>query len=142
MVKLSDIEHAFLFVNWSDGGNTAVLQKSTGRIFYSSELGDVDEVDDLDQLDQEGLDWDDMIEIPRKSELDLGQHLVFRFAQNRLPGEYDRVRRIFSRRGAYSRFKQFLDERDLLQSWYDFENEAEKQALLEWCQENGIEVSA
>ena len=43
--------------------------------------------------------------------------------------EFNRVQQIFSRRGAYRRFKDFLEQKDLLQDWYDFENQREEEAL-------------
>ena len=48
---------------------------------------------------------------------------------------------IFRRAGAYSRFKYFLEERGLLQQWYDYENAVQREALQEWCEENGIKLS-
>ncbi len=48
---------------------------------------------------------------------------------------------MFRKKGAYGRFKHFLESNDMLQTWYDFENEQEEKALREWCKENGIEVS-
>ena len=61
-----------------------------------------------------------MKEIPHKNDLDLGQALVFEFAASHLPDEYDRVRDIFRRRGAYGRFKDLLDSKGLLETWYRF----------------------
>lgn len=139
MVKFGDIEDAFFFVSGSDGESTAFLQKSTGRVFCRSETGDLDEIEAAG-IDEADMDADDWVALPGKHDLDLGQRLVYRFASERLPQEYDRIRAIFSRRGAYARFKDFLAEKEMLQSWYDFEQEAEKQALLQWCRENDIAV--
>ena len=114
--------------------NTAILDKSTGRIYYHSDMTDDDEIpDDL---------WDSgsTVEIPHKNDLDLGRQLAFDFAGSVLPDEYEHVRDIFSRRGAYSRFKDFLESKDLLQEWYDFENKAQEEAIRNWCKENEIEL--
>jgi hypothetical protein len=136
MIEFSDIEIAFSFVSSdSYGMHTAILNKDTGQFYYRSEMGDFDEIDEAD------LNWDHCIEIPHKNDLDLGQELVFEFVERHLPEEYDRVLQIFRKRGAYGRFKGFLESRGLLQSWYDFENQQEEQALRQWCKENGIEVS-
>ncbi len=43
-------------------------------------------------------------------------------------------------RGAYRRFKDFLEQKDLLQSWYDFENQRDEEALREWARDNKIEL--
>jgi len=45
------------------------------------------------------------------------------------------------RKGAYSRFKGFLESGDMLKSWYRFENDREQQALRSWCEENQIPLS-
>jgi hypothetical protein len=47
---------------------------------------------------------------------------------------------IFSRRGAYRRYKDLLEQKGLLDEWYDFEQQRTRQALLDWCEENGIEL--
>ena len=54
---------------------------------------------------------------------------------------YDEVRHIFSRRGAYRRYKDLLVRRGALDLWYDFSNKAEEAGLREWCAENGIELT-
>ena len=63
------------------------------------------------------------------------------FAREFLPDEYDEVRHIFSRRGAYHRYKELLVQRGALERWYDFSNKAEEAVLREWCAENGIDFS-
>jgi hypothetical protein len=135
-VSFSDIEDAFLFVGSAPyGTNSAYLNVETGQIFYQSELADIDEIG------EEEMDWDQMIEIPHKNDLDLGQSLVFEFVETNLPDDYGRVRDIFGRRGAYGRFKEFLAAKDLLETWYRFENEREQKALRSWCEENAIPLS-
>ena len=81
------------------------------------------------------------ISIPDKRELDLGKPLVLDFAREFLPDDYDEVRHIFSRKGAYRRYKDLLVHRGALERWYDFSNKAEEAALREWCVENGIDLS-
>lgn len=135
MINFSDIEDAFLFVSSAGYGmNTALLDKDTGELYYRSEMGDMDEIDD-------DVDLENCITIPHKNDLDLGQELVFEFVQNHLPDEYERVRHIFRRPGAYGKFKNVLASEGLLQAWYDYENQQEKQALQKWCEDNGIEIS-
>ncbi len=126
MPTFSDIESAFSFVSSAPYGmNTALLRKDTGEILYCAPLSDVDEISDK----EEELNWDACIEIPHKNDLDLGQKLVFEFVEENLPGAYERVRNIFSKGGAYSRFKELLNTCGLLQAWYDFENQRQEQAL-------------
>jgi len=132
--KFEDIELAFEFVNSApECEHEAVVCKDTGRILYQSDFGDLHEID-------EDEDSEDCVQVPHGNDLDLGQHLVWAFVEDRIPNEYDRVRAMFRRSGAYRRFKDFLDERDLLEAWYEFENQSQKKALREWCRDNDIEL--
>ncbi len=60
------------------------------------------------------------------------------FASLRLQEQIDLVHAIFSRRGAYGRFKDLLAEKGLLKEWYAFENNRTREALVEWCAEEGL----
>jgi Uncharacterised protein family (UPF0158) len=135
-ISFADLQEAFLFVNFGDPGeNEAYLDRQSGKIYCHSAYGDNDE-----EL-PEDIDDEKYIVIPDKRELDLGKPLVLDFVSQFLPDDYDAVRRIFSRKGAYGRYKDLLAERGALERWYDFENKAEEAALREWCAENGIELS-
>ena len=136
MIRFNDIQDAFSFVSSAGYGmHSAVLCKDTGQILYRSEMGGIDEIGEEDR------DWDACISIPHKNDLDLGQHLVFEFVQIHFPDEYDRVRQIFRKRGAYGRFKDVLESKQLLETWYEFETQREQQALQQWCMENEIAIS-
>lgn len=136
MIKFSDIQDAFFFVSSAGYGmHSAFLCKDTGKSFYRSEMGDFDEMDDED------LDLEKCIEIPHKNDLDLGQSLIFEFIQMHLPDDYDRVRQMFRRPGAYGQFKDLLDSKRVLEIWYAFEKQREEEALRRWCTENEIELS-
>ena len=136
MNKFSDIQEAFLFVSAGPQGmHTAILCRATGEIRYRSEDGD------LDEIGEEEIDWNAWVEIPHRNDLDLGQNLVFEFVESALPSDYERVRQIFRKRGAYRRFKDFLESKGLLDRWHDFENQRQEQALRQWIQENDIELS-
>ncbi|HDH97620.1 MAG TPA: hypothetical protein ENF70_00605 [Deltaproteobacteria bacterium] len=112
-----------------------MLCKDTGQIFYVSEEAGIDEIGEQD------IEPKNSIEIPDKYELDLGQRLVFEFVEMYLPDEYHRVRQMFRKRGAYSRYKRFLQSRGMLDAWYEFEKQREERALRQWCKDNGIELS-
>src|ERR1700758_2012020 len=135
-VSFSDLQLAFEFV--SSGGigeNEAYLDRRSGKIYWHSEFGDNDEElhDDIDDKKD--------ISIPDNRELDLGKPLVLDFAREFLPDDYDEVRQIFSRRGAYRRYKELLGRRVGPERWYDFSSKSEETALRRWCAENGIELS-
>ena len=78
---------------------------------------------------------------PTRTSLPGDQVILTRPAREFLPDDYDEVRHIFSRRGAYRRYKDLLVRRGALDRWYDFSNKSEEAALREWCTENGIELS-
>lgn len=134
-IKYDDLETAYLFTSYSDPeSNVAVIDKRTGEIKYWSEF----ENDEFEYPKE--FDSDDYLWIPHKYDLDLGTNLVFDFVAEFIPEHYDRVQSIFSRKGAYSRYKDFLDSIDMLDKWYEYQNRRIKEALLEWAAENGLEV--
>lgn len=133
--KLSDIELAFDQSTMGFEGDVVYLCKSTGRAYYVSEFGDSDEdlPEDLD-------DNEEYLALPDKDELDLGSRLVHRFIRETAPALSDEVRAIFSRKGAYRRYKNFLIDHGMLDQWHAYENEQTTAALKTWCRENGIDL--
>jgi hypothetical protein len=79
--------------------------------------------------------------VPGKRDLDLGKPLALDFAREFLPNDFDEVRYIFSKRGAYQKFRTLLIRRDVLERWYDFESKTTECALREWCELNSIELT-
>jgi hypothetical protein len=135
-VKYEDLELAYDFVNSGTfGDHSALLNRSTGQIYWSSESGD------LDEISEEMWESDDALEIPRKEDLDLGNRLVFRFVDSHAPDDYGRVRDMFNRRGAYARYKEFLASKGLLEKWYAYEADAQERALRDWAGENGVKMT-
>jgi len=134
-IKFQDIENAFYYANVDPSLlNEAWVNKKTGEILYETELEDIDEEFPA------ALDSEDFIEIPHKYDLELGTRLVFDFVAQFIPEKYDDVHYIFSKKGAYRRFKNFLTSLYLLDKWYQFEEQKTKEALLEWCKDNGLDV--
>ncbi len=134
MVTFGGVQDAFFFVNSAEYGmHSAILCKDADQVFYSSELGGIDEIND-------DLDCDKFVRIPYKSDLGLGRELALEFAAEHLADEYQRIQRIFQSRGAYGRFKDLLEYKGLLQSWYDFENRREEEVLRQWCEDEGIDL--
>ncbi len=135
MATFDEIDEAFFYVSSAEYGmHRAFLCLDNGEIYFRSEW------DDPEDEDEDEFDCDHFIEIPHKNDLNLGQALVIEFAEKNLPDDLDLVRSIFERRGAYRRFKKLLDERGLLQIWYDYENTSQKEALRAWIRENRIEL--
>lgn len=115
-MKYSDVEDAFMFVSMSPPEeHYAYLNNETGETYYVSSIGDSDELPaDIDENDK-------YVSIPHKNDLNLGRDLVFDFISANLPDEYDRVRLIFSKKGAYARLKELLESKGQLEGWYKFE---------------------
>jgi hypothetical protein len=135
-VRMSDLLDAFMFVSADQTlGNSARVNRSTGEVHWNSDT-------DSELFPQpEGIEDDEKyIELPSPRDLDLGRRLVMRFAAERLEKHYDKIEAIFSRKGAWRRYKDFLAHVGALDAWYEYESEAEEKALREWCAENGIEV--
>ena len=136
-VKYFDIELAFDFVSSQPRfTNEAFVSKATGEIYFVSAFGDSDE------LPEDIEDADKYITLPHKNDLDLGIVLVREFVWQRIPDQAEQVERIFSRKGAYARFKDFLDRLGLLKDWYSFQAAQTESALKRWCAEQHIDLEA
>lgn len=113
----------------------AYLNKETGDVYHVSEIGDSDELpNDFDESEK-------YVSIPHKNDLGLGRNLVFDFVADNLPDEFEEVQSIFGSKGAYARYKDFLESKGQLRAWYDFENKAMERALRDWCSSNEIELA-
>ncbi|MFQ3224993.1 MAG: hypothetical protein ACI8Z5_001247 [Lentimonas sp.] len=66
--------------------------------------------------------------------------MIWRFVGIERPGLEPKVRDIFSRRGAYRRWKDFLENNGLLDKWYTFANESTREALIDWCHTHEIPI--
>ena len=115
----------------------AYLSRADGKIYYLDDAtGIYDELpDDFETSEQ-------YIEIPHKNDLNLGRELVYEFINKNAPSCFDEVRQIFSRKGAYQRFKSLLVRHKLLDQWHAYEQTETEEALKQWCLENSIELTA
>ena len=135
-VEFKDIVDAFDFVSFGQMyTHQAFLNKETGKIYWHSEFGDNEE-----EL-PEDLDDEKYIEIPHKNELELGKSLVLDFAYEHLPDETNKIKEIFRKKGAYSKFKSLLERKGVIEKWYEYESRAHEKALRAWCKENEIKIS-
>jgi hypothetical protein len=136
-VSFRDLLDAFEAVSFESGfgENAAYLCRETGKILLQFANDE-----DSEELPEDIEDGDKYIPIPDKRELDLGKPLVLAFAREFLPDDYHKVREMFSRRGAYGRFNDLLDYRNVRQQWYEYRDKAEEEALRAWCKTNSIEV--
>lgn len=136
-VKLGDLEDALMFVSSGDMfDNAAWLCRDTGEVIWHS-----DENDDIEPLPEDIDDEDRYVPIPDKHDLGLGKPLALEFARTHLPECFEEVREIFAHRGAYARFKDFLDQNNTLEAWHQWEQEKTQQALRQWCADNDIPLA-
>ena len=134
-IAWDDILTAFEFASTGDSDHSAYLCRKTGEMLWHSELSD-----ELDELPEDIDDAEKYLALPDARDLDLGKPLVMRFAEEEFADHYDEVAAIFSRSGAYRRFKDLLTRERALDKWYAFEAAAKEKALREWCAENGVAV--
>ncbi|MGA2484713.1 MAG: hypothetical protein ABSF49_01835 [Roseiarcus sp.] len=134
-IAWDDILTAFEFVSVGDSDNSAYLCRETGEMLWHSAFGG-----EFDELPDDIDDGAKYLALPDPRDLDLGKPLVMRFADEELADRYDEVAQIFSRRGAYRRFRDLLTREGVLDKWYAFEAAAKEKALREWCAENGVAV--
>lgn len=130
-VDLDDLENAVIFV--SDSGAEAWVQRSTGTVYFKSDFGAEQELpEDLGTTD-------DYLEVPNQRDLDLGNAMALAFTEAEMAQNYDQVREMFRKKGAYANFSRLLEASNLRDKWHKFQEERTRQALSEWCRENGLE---
>jgi hypothetical protein len=135
-VNADELENAVIMVSGRDFTTEAWVCRETGKIVVRA-----DEMDaELEEVPGDVEDEEKYLPIPDERSLDLGQTLVFNFVEAELPNEYDRVRQMFRRPGAYRQFHKLVDDRDLRERWHAFRDEQTRAALKEWCEENGLQL--
>lgn len=113
--------------------HTVYFCKETGEFYCHSEYGDEKPLPD-------DLDNGNYIQLPQKTELGLGRNLVIEFASEFLPERLEDVYSAFRKKGAYSKFRQILDEECVIEQWFEHEKNAHEKAIKSWCQANKIKI--
>lgn len=133
-IDFSDLENAFMWASASNSHETeAYISRSTGESYYCGDESQDEIPDDIEDDDQ-------YARVPNPRDLDLGQPLIHRFIGEQAAHLEQDVYDIFRRKGAYSRFKNLLAAKGLLDRWHQYENQATREALIEWAEENGFKV--
>jgi hypothetical protein len=136
-VDLNELMEALEFVSSVVTVDAAAyVSRETGAVYF---VGTDMEPEDGAPADLETSDR--YVAVPSKRDLDLGRPVVLRFAEAHLPGHYEAILSDFSRPGAYARFKELLEARGQLATWYEFENQAQDDALRGWCAAEGFELA-
>src|ERR1700741_4871900 len=105
-------------MNENLGEYRAILCRRTGKIYQHAEFSDLEEFND--ELPDDVEDEEKYIDIPDKRELGLGKPLALDFAREFLADDFDEVRYMFSKKGAYRKFRALVIRRNVLERWYDF----------------------
>lgn len=138
-VKMSVLRDAFDFASaGSPHENRAVVSRKTGEVYLFSDGYGMEEGELPDDVE----DGSRYVDLPHKTELDLGRDLVFRFAREKLPDSFELVRGYFAKPGAYGRFKDLLGLKGKLDVWYQYENAATDRALREWAEDMNLKIAS
>jgi hypothetical protein len=139
IVSLDELIAAMFFV--SDAHNpdaAAYLHRPSGEIFWRSDDKLLGEFYDGEKLPEDAGNSPEYLSIPNKGQLNAGKALVFAFVARFMPYAYAEVAATFRKPGPYRRFKYTLEERGLLDSWRQFQDAGEKEAMRSWCRKNGV----
>jgi hypothetical protein len=132
-VSYSQLELACEMVSAGQGDTDCYIDPATGAIYCIDSFGGC-----LDEL-PEDFDADACLAIPEKHAFDLGRQLVFDFVRANLLDD-QHVRDLFRRKGAYSRYKDWLQAIGKLDDWHAYEAQRTREALAQWCVENGLSL--
>ena len=136
-VNAGDLEIAMTLVSGQNYLAEAWVCRETGKVFVRS-----DEVDPIMEPIPDDIDDDEKyLPIPDARSLDLGHTLVFRFTEAEMAQDYEQVRQMFRRSGAYGRFNRLVDDRGLRERWHRFRDEQTRAVLAAWCEENGLTLA-
>jgi len=136
-VNLEELLEALEYVSSVGIGTVdaaAYISRDTGSVYFVGTDMEPEEgaPEDLETSDR-------YVAVPSKQELDLGKRVALAFAEAHVPEQYEHIRSIFSRPGAYARFKDLLEAGGHLTAWYEFEHNAQREALSDWCATQGFE---
>ncbi|GAB5387017.1 MAG: hypothetical protein Alis3KO_41400 [Aliiglaciecola sp.] len=135
LAKIDDIEWAIEFASSGYGDHEAYINLDTGEIYYVGDAVEEPIPDDLYESDRYLL-------FPSKQDLDLGKRLALSFIAESIPDKLEFGYDIFSRRGAYAKFKTLLESKGKLESWYAYERAALRRATIQWCMDNDVEFES
>ena len=134
MLSYEDLLNAYEWVS-SDPTqeSSAYVNRESGVVYLEA-----DEFSEDDELPDDIDDETKYVAVPHKHELELGKALVFSFAEEHLPEDFEKISTHFRRPGAYSKFKTLLEGRRLLDAWHEYERVKTFQALLQWASDNRL----
>lgn len=135
-VKFADLLAAYEWVSSSPDDSEAFVSRVTGNVHLSSGTMGLD-----DELPEDIEDGSIDVAVPNKHDLNLGKSRALTFAEEQLADSYQAVANFFRQRGAFGRFKDFLERKGSLEAWYCYEVKATELALREWGAERGLFIT-
>ena len=141
-VSLDELIAAMLFVSDAYSMDAAAyLHRPSGEIYWQSIEALVGELYEDEKLPAGFETSPEYLRIPNKRQLNVGKALVFAFVRQFMPHAYAEVAAFFRKPGAYGRFREMVEDSDLLERWRAFQDAGEKEAMRAWCRENGVALS-
>jgi hypothetical protein len=135
MLDFEDFTAAFDWVSADPAReNAAYIDRTTHQLYWNLEDGSEDIPKDI-------ADTTKYLPVPHKYDLDLGNALNLSFVKTHASDSYSEVSGFFKQRGAYSKFKQWLDQENLLETWYEYEATQTEQTLTQWLKTHSIPSS-
>lgn len=117
------------------GAGQAYVSRVTGQVHVA--MPDFEE-ELPEDIDDESI----YLQLPTRRDLDLGKPLVIAFTKEFLPSDVELVYAFFRKKGAYRAFSELLHRRQKTKEWYAYQAAATERAVLEWCLDHGITLSA
>lgn len=112
-----------------------MVNRITGEVLYDA---------DESLTGEPGIDWDDetsenLLPVPQISSPEAFE-LRLLFAKTQKPENQDLLKEILVGRKPFRHFKDTVQALNIEQSWYKFEQAYAKERILEWLQDNEIEL--
>ena len=124
-VNLNDVIEAIEFTNDT---TTYYYYKKTGVIIYTDDYGSVDDPEMMEDLEDNPEDY---IKLPDSYEINEGKMMV------RFLCDYYDVDEVFGKRIRV--LKRMIEDKGVLDEWYKYKEEAEKEIAVRWCEYHDIE---
>ncbi len=133
MPSYHEIEDAILFADAAFKIGGAFYDPAHDAVYFKGS-----DLEEDRQKIPEDVKWESCIRIPGEKQLDLGRALIECFVREVRPVDSEQVKSFFARRGAYRRFRTWVESHDLQGHWHAYRNRAEREKILSWCSANGI----
>lgn len=135
-VNVDELEGAAMMVEDGGGTVTAMVSRETGMIHLLND----EYMDEEAPMPSASGGNDGYVPVPPASTLGIGDGLVLRFAATHLAEDQDTVRDLFRDQDTEG-FARLLQQRAAGEAWVRFHEEATRNALRSWCEENGLQLA-